>query len=567
MAGYHIGIDIGGTFTDCFVTDGTRSWSAKAPTTPAALDRGLTDSLRQAAAAASLSLEALLRETVHFGLGTTSVTNVLAEQRGARTGLVTTRGFADLFTIARGHRLGQNGMSVPLPDLVPRERVAEVAERIDSNGRILLGLDAKAARRTIRRLVADERIEALAICLLWSCRNAAHEIALERIVRELDPRLFVTRSSEVFPVVREYERMTATVLNAYCWQSFSTFLGQIERGLSAAGLAVPIAIMQSSGGTCSAAEALRLPVHLAQSGPVAGVVGAQRIGGASGRRDLITADLGGTSYDVCLVRDGEPVTKARAEIAGLWTGLVTVDVSSIGAGGGSLAWIDSRGMLQVGPRSAGADPGPVCYARGGDTPTLTDALVLLGYIDPNHFLGGRMRLDAGAAAQAMRTLGGRLGLDGPTAAAGVYRIALENMTLATRGLLAEKGHDPREFALLSYGGAGSLFTAPIARELGVREVIVPRWASVFSAFGAAGADVRRDRARTVLAKLPFDPAGLERTFAELESEVRAQIRAQVDPRVPIEIVREGDLRFVRQNWGVTVALPGGRFDEAALGSL
>jgi N-methylhydantoinase A len=565
MAAHHIGIDIGGTFTDCFVTDGERSWSAKAPTTPAALDQGLLESLRRAADAAGMNLAALLHDTVHFGLGTTSVTNVLAEQRGARTGLLITRGFGDLFTIARGHRLGRDGMSEPLPELVPRERVAEVPERIDASGRILLALDRRAARRAVRRLVEEQDIEALAICLLWSCRNPAHEIELERIVRGAHPRLFVTRSSDVFPVVREYERMTATVLNAYSWRAFSTFLQQIERGLRAGGLTVPIAIMQSSGGTFSAAEALRLPVHLAQSGPVAGVVGAQRIGAAAGRPNLITADLGGTSYDVCLIENGEPATTARAEIAGLWTGLVMVDVTSIGAGGGSLAWIDSRGMLQVGPRSAGADPGPVCYARGGRTPTLTDALLVLGHLDANRFLDGRMKLDEAAARRATRALGATIGLDPMETAGGIYRIALANMTLATRGLLSERGTDPRDFALLSYGGAASLFTAQIARELGVREVVVPRWASVFSAFGAAGADVRRDRAHTLLLRLPVDGATLQRTFDELEAQVRRDIRAQSD--APIEVTREADLRFVRQNWEVTVTVAPGAIDERAIAGL
>jgi N-methylhydantoinase A len=566
MPKYHIGIDIGGTFTDCFVTDGARAWSAKAATTPAALEEGLLESLRLAAEDARLALGDLLGDAAHFALGTTSVTNVLAELRGARTGLVTTRGFADLFTMARGHRLGRDGMSYFLPEIVPRERVAEVPERIDAQGRILAALDRKAARRAIRQLVESERLDALAICLLWSCRNPVHEIEVQRIALDLHPKLFVTRSSEVFPVIREYERMTATVLNAYSGRAFSTFLGAIEHGLRGHGLAVPISIMQSNGGTFSAEEALRLPVHLAQSGPVAGVVGARRLGLAIGRSNLITADLGGTSYDVCLIQDGEPVTKARAEIAGLWTGLVTVDVGSIGAGGGSLAWIDSRGMLQVGPRSAGADPGPVCYRRGGTVPTLTDALVALGYIDPERFLGGRMKLDPAVAIRALGALGRPLGLDALSTAAGVYTIALDNMSLATRALLTEKGYDPRDFSLVSYGGGGSLFTALIARELGAREVVVPRLASVFSAFGAAGADVRRDAARTVLERMPVAATLLERTFAELESVVQSELERQ-SAGIPVDVEREADLRFVRQNWEVTVSVPAGTIEAAAAGRL
>jgi N-methylhydantoinase A len=566
MRRYHIGIDIGGTFTDCFATDGIRAWSAKAPTTPAALEKGLVESLRRAAESAGLGLTALLADTAHFALGTTSVTNVLAEKRGAVTGLVTTRGFADLFTMARGHRLGRDGMSEFLPEIVPRERVAEVPERIDAQGRILTALDRKAAGRILRRLVDGEGIEALAICLLWSCRNPIHEIEVERIASSLYPKLFITRSSEVFPVVREYERMTATVLNAYTGRAFSAFLAAIDRGLRAHGLGVPISIMQSNGGTFSAEEALRLPVHLAQSGPVAGVVGAQRLGRTMGRANLITADLGGTSYDVCLIDDGEPVTKARAEIAGLWTGLVTIDVTSIGAGGGSLAWIDSRGMLQVGPRSAGAVPGPVCYGRGGTIPTLTDALVALGYIDPERFLGGQMKLDAKSATRALATLGEGLGLDASAAAAGIYTIALDNMALATRALLTEKGYDPRDFSLVSYGGGGSLFTALVARELGAREVIAPRLASVFSAFGAAGADVRRDAAKTILERMPVTASVLDAAFVELDGRVRAELERQ-SGAIGIDIEREADLRFVRQNWEVTVSVPLGTIDEHAIAAL
>ncbi|MGH7821867.1 MAG: hydantoinase/oxoprolinase N-terminal domain-containing protein, partial [Candidatus Binatia bacterium] len=274
MPGYSVGIDIGGTFTDCFVTDGASVWTAKAATTPRALQDGLVESLRLAAAEIGIALSELCRSVTHFGLGTTAVTNVLAEMRGARTGLVTTRGFGDLFTMARGHRIGRDGMSDFLPEIVPRSRVAEVPERVDAEGRILLALDRDAARREIGRLVDEERVEALAVCLLWSCRNPVHELELGRLVAEAWPDVFVSLSCDVFPVIREYERMTTTVLNAYSWRSFSTFLDQMEAGLRANGLETPVAIMQSNGGTFSAEEARRLPIALAQSGPVAGVVAA-----------------------------------------------------------------------------------------------------------------------------------------------------------------------------------------------------------------------------------------------------------------------------------------------------
>lgn len=564
---YSIGIDVGGTFTDCFVSDGRAWWTAKAPTTPHALHEGLIDSLRRAAQAIGVELHDLLRDTVHFGLGTTSVTNVLAELSGARTGLVTTRGFGDLFTMARGHRLGRDGMSHFLPEIVPRERVAEVPERIDAAGRVLLALDRDAAARAIARLVEEEAVEALAVCLLWSCRNPVHEIEIARLVRERHPELFVSLSTEVFPVIREYERMTATVLNAYSWRSFSTFMDQMEQGLRANGLAVPVAVMQSNGGTFSAAEARRLPVYLAQSGPVAGVMAARELGRATERRNLLTADLGGTSYDVSVIHEGEVVTRVRAELFGLWTGLVTVDVTSIGAGGGSIAWIDSRGMLRVGPRSAGADPGPLCYGRGGREPTLTDALLALGYLDPEGFLGGRVLLDRDAAVAGIAALGGRIGLDADAAAGGIHRLALENMVLTTKALLTDKGYDPRDFSLVSYGGAGSLFTALVARELGVREVVVPRLAAVFSAYGAATADTRRDAAATVFADLPVRPERLEQVFRELEDRVRARARHESHAATRLDVVREADLRFARQTWEVTVPVPPGAITTETVAEL
>ncbi|MGH7820914.1 MAG: hydantoinase/oxoprolinase family protein, partial [Candidatus Binatia bacterium] len=285
------------------------------------------------------------------------------------------------------------------------------------------------------------------------------------------------------------------------------------------------------------------------------------------RRNLVTADLGGTSYDVCLVHEGEPVTKVRAELFGLWTGLVMVDIESIGAGGGSIGWIDSRGQLQVGPRSAGADPGPACYRRGGELPTLTDALLVLGFLDPERFLGGRMKLDLEAARGALRPIAETMRVGEEEAAAGIYRMALENMTLTTKALVTEKGYDPRDFSLVSYGGGGSLFTALIARELGVRDVVVPRLASVFSACGAATADTRRDAARTVFAEMPADPQALERVYREVTADVRERIGREAEGTLQVEIVWEADLRFAKQNWEVTVSLPEGPLTSETVAGL
>jgi N-methylhydantoinase A len=549
MPAYAIGIDIGGTFTDCFVTDGTGGWRGKAPTTPTALVEGLLAALEATAADIGTPLRRLLAATVHFGLATTAVTNCLAERRGAPTGLLVTGGFADLWPMARGHRLGVDGMNHPLPVFVPRRWIAEVPERVDRDGRVVKALDEAGSAAAIDRLVADG-VEALAVCLLWSFRNPAHERRVRAIAEARHPGVHVSCSAELFPVLREYERMTTTVLNAYTWRAFSAFMDAVEARLAGAGLGVPIAVMQSNGGTFSAAEARAKPVFLAQSGPVAGVTAAQALGAG----DVITGDMGGTSFDVAVVHDGAAERRARAELFGLWTGMAMVAVSSIGAGGGSLAWADARGLLRVGPRSAGAEPGPACYGRGGSEPAVTDALVALGLIDPRNFLGGRFALDGERAVGALAGLGRTVGLDPEATAAGVYRLACEQMTLAVKGLLVERGLDPRRFAFLCYGGCGPLFGAPIARALGIGRVLVPALSAVFSAFGAATADVRREAARTLFRPLPADAGELTACFAALEEEVRTAMRGEGIAPARVTVRRECDLRFHRQTWEVTVPL-------------
>ncbi|HZP40274.1 MAG TPA: hydantoinase/oxoprolinase family protein [Candidatus Binatia bacterium] len=554
MPAYAIGIDIGGTFTDCFVTDGTRGWRGKAPTTPRALVDGLLAALDAAAADAGVPLARLLAGAVHLGLGTTAVTNCLAEQAGAPTGLLATAGFGDLWPMARGHRVGRDGMSHPLPTLVPRRRIAEVRERVDRDGRVVVPLDEADAAAAIDRLVGEEGVESLAVCFLWSFRNPAHERRVRDLVRARHPALHVSCSADLLPVLREYERMTTTVLNAYTWRAFSAFMDAVEARLAAAGLGVPVAVMQSNGGTFSVGEARAKPVFLAQSGPVAGVAAAQALAHRTGLADVVTGDMGGTSFDVAVVHDGEAERRVRAELFGLWTGLAMVAVDSIGAGGGSVAWVDVRGCLRVGPRSVGADPGPACYGRGGTEPAVTDALVALGHLDPRNFLGGRLLLDGEAAVSALGRLGARLGLDPEATARGIHRLACEQMTLAVKALLVERGLDPRRFAFLSYGGCGPLFAAPIARALGIRRVLVPALSAVFSAFGAATADVCREATCTLFRALPVDAAEVAAAFAALEREVADAMAAEgVDP-ARVALRRECDLRFHRQTWEVAVPL-------------
>jgi N-methylhydantoinase A len=565
MPAWAIGIDIGGTFTDCFLTDGAGGWRGKAPTTPGAPVEGLLAALEAAAADAGVPLARVLGDTVHFGLGTTAVTNCLAQLAGAPTGLVLTQGFADLWTMARGHRLGEDGMSRALPVLVPRRRVAGVRERVDRDGRVIVPLDEASVEAVLDRLVRDEGVESLAVCLLWSFRNPAHEHRVAAIARARHPGLHVSCSTDLFPVIREYERMTTTVLNAYTWGTFARFLDAVETELAALGLRVPVAVMQSNGGTFAPAEARAKPVVLAQSGPTAGVAAARALCRDMTLPDAITGDMGGTSFDVAVIHRGEPERRTRAELLGLWTGMPMVAVSSIGAGGGSVAWRDARGALRVGPRSVGADPGPACYGRGGTEPAVTDALVALGLIDPGNFLGGRVRLDGEAAVAALGRLGDALGLDAATTARGVYRLACEQMTLAVKGLLVERGLDPRRFAFVCYGGCGPLFGAPIARALAIRRVIVPGLSAVFSAYGAATADVRREAVRTVFRRLPLDAPALAAEFAALEADVAGAMAAEGVAAERLAVDREVDLRFHRQTWEVTLPLPS--LDTAAVAGL
>ena len=367
MAAYSVGIDVGGTFTDCFVTDGVHGWRGKAPTTPRAPLHGLLAALEDAAAAIGVPLARALGDTVHFGLGTTVVTNCLAQLAGAATGLLVTEGFADLWPMARGHRLGVNGMSRPLPTLVPRRRIAEVRERVDREGTVLVPLDEAGVAGALDRMIGEEGVESLAVCLLWSFRNPAHERRVAAIARQRHPDVPVSCSADLAPVMREYERMTATVLSAYTTKSCAAFLDELAARLAAAGLRVPVAVMQSSGGTLPPAAARRRPILLAQSGPVAGVAAAEALAGALGVPEVITGDVGGTSFDVAVIHTGAAERRLRAEISGLATALATVAVGSIGAGGGSVGWRDARGLLRVGPRSVGADPGR--HATGGVGPS------------------------------------------------------------------------------------------------------------------------------------------------------------------------------------------------------
>jgi len=550
--GFCIGVDVGGTFTDVVLSDGSNVWRAKAPSTPAALGNGVLNGCRLVAERAGLRLEDLLPQVARFGLGTTAVTNVIATRSGRRVGLVTTKGFEDLVPIARVRRVPRQGWLVPPDSLIDREWILGVAERVDRNGTVLRSLDRNELLQGVRLLRERHRIEAIAVSFLWSCANPEHEQQAVEAIRAEMPDMTVVSGAALHPVVREYERTTFALLNAYT----SGALGGIEElvaELRRLGLPRPPLLVHSGGGSISIEEGRKAPATLAESGPAAGVVGALAVSGAAGAPNAVGCDMGGTSFDMSIIQDGEALRRSRGDLMGIWTALPMVDIESVSAGGGSVGWIDAMGFLRVGPDSAGSTPGPACYGRGGTRATVTDALVVLGYIDPNRFLGGSMRLDADAAQAACAALGKPLGRDAVQIAWGIWEIARVDMARALRAQFAQKGIDPRQFAIVSMGGCGGLFNVSIAQEIGMKRVLVPELTSVLSAFGAANADVRRERMRAVGRMLPSEPAALCEMLEGLATEVNQDLSADGIAESARSIQFEADMRFARQQSELTVS--------------
>ncbi|HLY82647.1 MAG TPA: hydantoinase/oxoprolinase family protein, partial [Acidimicrobiales bacterium] len=561
-----LGIDVGGTFTDAVLTEGTTVWRAKSPTIATDIGLSVLNACRLVAGRAGTTLEELLPRIRRFGLGTTAVTNVLAARTGVRVGLITTAGFEDQLPQAKGRRVSDGVWSSYPEAIVPRSRIAGVKERVDRDGRVLVPLDPTDAVAAARRLVSGQGVESIAVSLLWSFRNPRHEEQATAAIVEALPGVPVVSGAARQPTIREFERTAYAVLNAYTVAAFSGIDG-LAGELVRLGLSVPPLLVHSGGGTMTAAEARGAPIWLAASGPAAGVAASMTVAEAADAGDIVTCDMGGTSFDVSIATGGRVPRRTRSEVAGLLTSLSMVDISSIGAGGGSIAWVDARGMLRVGPQSAGATPGPACYGRGGTAPTVTDALVVLGYVDPKRFLGGEMTLDPELALEACARLGAPLGLDAEECAWGIRRIALDGMTTAVRSLLDVRGLAPSTHAIMSYGGCGALFTPDIAATLGAGRVYVPELSSVLSAFGAATADIRRERVRSLAMIIPGDTDALEKVAAELRDAVLADLTA--DGLAPAEraVHFEADLRFKRQVWELTIPIPGDRVDTEAVEGL
>ncbi len=549
MSGYRIGIDVGGTFTDVVAWDGAQSVETlKVPTTPASPCAGVLAGLEALSGAA--------RAEASVAHGTTMVTNAITEGRLARTALVTTRGFRDVLEIARQNRRHLYRLDVPAKadPLVPRHLRLEVAERVGPDGAVLRGLDPSALPGLVATLEA-EGVEAVAVCLLHAYANAAHERALgDALARRLR---HVSLSSAVNAEFREYERSVTTVLNAAVMPLAARYLDELRAGLAGAGGVRSVSVLASSGGMMSLEAARQRPVAMAVSGPAAGVAAAAHLAEELGGGGALAFDMGGTTTDVCLVVDGRAETVEQRSLGGHPVRLSSVAVESIGAGGGSVAWSDAAGGLKVGPRSAGAEPGPACYGRGGQEPTVTDANLVLGYLNPERVYGRAIRLDRGRAEAAIARLGARYGMTVLEAAAGIVEVANAMMLRALRLVSVQRGHDVRGFALIAYGGAGPLHAARLAHELGMPRVVVPALSGAFSAWGCLVADPRHDAVRTLRFRLSgWDARRLRDTLVELEDETLAPLLADGYAREQIELLRRLDLRYEGQNYELEVPLDG-----------
>ena len=577
MTAWRVGIDIGGTFTDAALVNAVTGQVrvVKVLTTPedpakgfmTALERGLAE-----CGAAGRDVAA----TVH---ATTVATNAIIEGKTARVGMLVTRGFRDILEIGRQirSRLYDVHLQKPAP-LVPRRWSLEVTERLDAEGRVLEPLDVDDVRRAVRRL-RDEAVEAVVICFLHAYLNPAHERAAAAIVREEMPGTWLSVSSEVCPEFREYLRGSTAAVNAAVMPIVSRYMDAIESRLAALGATAPFYVMQSNGGVMTSASAKERPVYMVESGPAAGVIAAGAVAASYGYRNVLSFDMGGTTAKVGLIQDGRFRVSTEMEVGaqaitplgegrggGYPVRTPVIDLVEVGAGGGSEAWIDAGGALRVGPRSAGARPGPACYGLGGTTPTITDANLVLGRINPSFFLGGEMMLDRDAARRAVaQGVAEPLGLDPLAAASGIIEIANAHMIGAMRLVSVQRGYDPRDFVLVAFGGAGPLHANALARELGIPTVLVPPSPGIASAIGMLGTDIRHEFVTTRRLRLDaLVPASLDALFADFVAEGEARLTRDGVSPADRRMIRSADLRYHGQSFELSVTVPPGPLTSADL---
>lgn len=573
---YRLGVDIGGTFTDLVLVNereevvrvGKLLTTSREPA--AAVDAGLQEMLTEAQVPAEA-----LSAIVH---GTTLATNALIERKGARTGLLTTRGFRDVVEIGREGRYDMYDIFIDAPSpLVPRHLRREVQERVGPDGTVTAPLDEADARAAIGGLL-DDGVEAVAICLLHAYRDPTHERSLAALVEELAPELPVSYSSEIVPEIRELERASTTIANVYVKPLVSAYLTQLEQRLHELGVGAPLYVMLSSGGIALPEMAKRVPIRLVESGPAAGAIAAASVAAQMNEPRLLSFDMGGTTAKACVIDDGEPLVSQEFEVAredrfkkgsGLPMRIPVIEMIEIGAGGGSIAHVDRMGLLKVGPESAGAEPGPACYGRGGDRPTVTDADLLLGYLDPEFFLGGKMRLDVDASRRAIQSsVSEPLGLDLIAGAWGIHRVVNENMAAAARIHGIERGKDLRSYPLFAFGGAGPVHAFHVARILRVPRLLVPFGAGASSALGLLRAPLKFDFVRTAPGELrQLDWSSINGLFEEMEAEGRKILADASVAEEAVTIERTAEMRYIGQGHEVEVSVPAGALSEGSCETL
>jgi N-methylhydantoinase A len=575
---WRIGIDIGGTFTDvALVEEGTgRIAIAKLPTTPPDFGQAVIDGIRQ-------GLDDNRIDPAEVSLlshATTVVTNALLENKGARAGFVATRGFRDILELRRSSRADLYDLLQDAPAvLVPRRWRFEITERIDAQGEVIMPLAGEELPALIEA-IRDAGLQTVAVSFLFSFLNDVHERRVGKALRAALPGVGVYLSSEVLPEIREFERASTTAVCAVVGPVLASYLGRLQSAISKFGLP-KLLVMGSSGGVLDIEEALRMPAMVVESGPAAGVVAASLAGRQLDRPNLISFDMGGTTAKASVIANGEVAVTADYEVGGSghanrWmhgTGhpvrVPVIDLAEVSAGGGSIAWVDPGGSLKVGPHSAGADPGPAAYGAGGTSPTVTDADVVLGYLDREALLGGALRIDLAAAERAIETAIGRpLGLTVPEAAARIIEVVNGNMAQALRIVSIERGHDPQEFSLIAFGGAGPVHAASLAAELQIPEVIVPPAPGAFSALGLVASDLKRDYSRTLYADLAsLDPARVGEAIGAMEQAGNEMLHAARVPPQRRALLRQADVRYRRQAYELTVPIAGGEITRATLDDL
>jgi N-methylhydantoinase A len=576
---YRVAVDIGGTFTDCAVVSSAGGRAlGKALTTPVALEQGVLDAVGVAAMELGSTRGAVLADADMFVHGTTQATNAILTRSGARTGLITTLGHEDSLIIGRVYSkvaglperdlVHASRVRKPEP-IVPRSLIRGVPERIDRDGDIVVALDEAAAIAAIDELVAMG-VDALAVSFLWSCVNPVHERRVAELLAERAPGLFVALSSDIAPVIGEYERTATTAMTAYVGPRVASYLRRLEERLQQEGLAHPLLIMQASGGLTSVEDAAGHPLATLDSGPTGGILGSQYLGRLMNEENLICTDVGGTSFDVGLVLQGRIPLDPEPVIAQYSLRTPKVLVRSIGSGGGSIAWLDHGGLLRVGPQSAGSSPGPACYGLGGGDATVTDADVVLGYVGADSFLGGRMHLDLDLALAALARIGRALGMEAEEVAIGIFDVINAQMAdLILRSTL-EQGHDPRTCVLVAYGGAGPTHAAFYGHDIGAKAIAIPADSTVFSAEGMLTCDMLHTAEVSHLVATPFtdeDIAGLRARFAGLEQQVRRQFEREGARLDEVVLSRMVGARFRHQVHGLEVSVDQSLFDAGSARAL